>query len=210
VLDPLGMVDTHLTLPSAKVPRLMSTYTAAPAGRSGVPAPPGSPGRRELVVQPEICAWDAPTKAPSGGVGLLGTTTDYHRFLRMLASGGTLEGARVLSRRTVELMTQNVLPAHLLPINDEPLHPRGGFGLGVAVVGDYRPVIGHAQAAIGAYHWGGATNTFFWVDPREDLVGLLMTQILPAWECGIEMAFVTGMYASLPDADRPAPASAAP
>ena len=108
----------------------------------------------------------------SGGGGLFSTAADYVRFCQMLLNGGELEGSRLLGRKTIELMTMNHLPPELHPFEDVA----SGFGLGFAVLTDV------AQSAIlgseGTFRWGGAAATTFWIDPREELIGVLMTQLM--------------------------------
>jgi CubicO group peptidase (beta-lactamase class C family) len=115
----------------------------------------------------------------SGGGGLIGTASDYLQFAQMLLNRGELHGARLLSSRTVDLMTRNHLPAGALtgPYNLEALAPTAamgqGFGLGLCVRLEQgrNPLPG----SIGDYSWAGSTGTYFWVDPRERLIGLSLT-----------------------------------
>jgi CubicO group peptidase (beta-lactamase class C family) len=108
----------------------------------------------------------------SGGGGLVSTAADYARFLQMLLNGGTLEGRRLLSRKTIEFMTAD----HLGPITGAPdlLIPGHGFGLGFAV--RLQAGIAHVPGSIGQYFWGGLAGTTFWVDPAEQLFALLLIQ----------------------------------
>jgi CubicO group peptidase (beta-lactamase class C family) len=116
----------------------------------------------------------------SGGGGLLSTTEDYMRFSQMLINGGELEGERIIGRKTLDYMTQN----HLGGIfgttgqhspDELPGMARGtGFGLGFAVIEDPTAVGGNTST--GEYYWGGAAGTIFWVDPVEELVGIVMIQ----------------------------------
>ena len=117
---------------------------------------------------------NGPRVSYSGGAGLLATAEDYARFLQMLCNGGELEGARILSPKTVELMTVN----HVGSLYSD----RQGFGLGFWVIEN----LGKAgePGSVGAFGWGGAYHTVYWVDPAERLVAVFMTQLLPAWEPG--------------------------
>ncbi len=114
---------------------------------------------------------EGPRKNFSGGAGLLSTATDYARFLQMMLNGGELDGRRVLSRKTVELMTTS----HLGEIG---YNAGQGFGLGFYVVEDLG-ARGWPGSA-GEFGWGGAYHTTYWVDPREDLVVVHLTQLVPA------------------------------
>jgi CubicO group peptidase (beta-lactamase class C family) len=122
---------------------------------------------------PKTSHYARPTKNPSGGGGLVSTTSDYLRFAQMLLNKGELDGVRLLGRKTVELMTTNHLPDGVHPFDDAA----SGFGLGVSVLMD----LGKSQmlGTIGNFGWGGAANTNFWIDPKEELIGILMLQFMP-------------------------------
>jgi CubicO group peptidase (beta-lactamase class C family) len=163
VLDPLGMVDTHFYLPAEKRDRLATVYSAANGGIERAPEPGHMVGQGAYV--------NGPRKSFSGGAGLLSTATDYARFLQMMLNGGDLEGTRLLSRKTVELMTTN----HL---TDQSFRTGQGFGLGFSVVENVgaRGLPGSA----GEFGWGGAYHSTYWVDPTEELVVVYLTQLIPA------------------------------
>ena len=163
ILEPLGMKDTHFYLPDGKTKRLATVYSAAESGVERAPDPGRMVGQGQYV--------EGPRASFSGGAGLLSTARDYARFLQMMLNGGTLDGRRVLSRKSVELMTAN----HLDGIE---FRPGQGFGLGFYVVQDagLRGVPG----TVGEYGWGGAYHSTYWVDPAEELVVVYMTQLIPA------------------------------
>jgi CubicO group peptidase (beta-lactamase class C family) len=118
-----------------------------------------------------------------GGGGLVSTARDYLRFCRMLLGGGELDGARLLSRKTIELMTRNHLPGGRdltdcsIGMFSEVEQAGTGFGLGFSVLLD--PVRAGGGSA-GSYAWGGAASTIFWIDPAEDLIVVFMTQLFPS------------------------------
>jgi CubicO group peptidase (beta-lactamase class C family) len=112
-------------------------------------------------------------KFESGGGGLLSTARDYLRFSQMMLNGGELDGVRLLSPKTVELMTAN----HLGNIPMGFGRRGAGFGLGFGIVLDPGEV-GEVSSA-GEYNWGGAAGTRFWIDPEEELIGLFMVQSIP-------------------------------
>lgn len=163
IFEPLKMQDTHFYLPPDKQDRLAAVYSA----RDGkiVRAP------KEGTMQSQGQYVDGPRKSFSGGAGLLSTATDYARFLQAMLNGGELDGARILSPTTVELMTTD----HLHGLE---FRPGQGFGLGFSVVKDVgeRGIPG----SVGEYGWGGAYHSTYWVDPVEDLVVVYFTQLLPA------------------------------
>ena len=124
----------------------------------------------------------------AGGAGLLSTARDYGRFLQVLLNGGEIDGVRLLSPKTVELMTVNHVGTLF---SDGNL----GFGLGFDVIED----LGRAgrYGTQGAFGWGGAYHTTYWVDPREKMVVVLMTQLLPAGNSDLHQKFRALVYQSI-------------
>ena len=161
IFEPLGMHDTQFELPADKQERLAQLY--APDGQGGLKPNPGA--TRSYMGSPGYY---------SGGAGLLSTAADYWKFCQMLLNGGELDGVRLLSPKTVEFMSSD----HLGEVPGGFPWSRGsGFGLGFQVIGD-AGAYGQAISE-GTYFWGGAAGTGFWIDPKEDLVGVFMVQILP-------------------------------
>jgi CubicO group peptidase (beta-lactamase class C family) len=120
---------------------------------------------------------DAPDVFARGGHGLFSTVGDYVRFAQMLLNGGELDGNRLLGRKTLALMHSNHLPAQLLPYEIAGIPSPGfGFGLGSRVMMDVAATGG--PGSVGEFGWAGAAKTYYWVDPVEDLVGVLMTQFM--------------------------------
>ena len=159
ILDPLGMTDTAFSVPDEKADRYPTLYEPAEdGGIQVIENAPVSSGPRSFF--------------HSGGAGLQSTAADYLRFCQMLLNDGELDGVRLLGRKTVELIRVN-------HISDDwhPLERTGcGFGLGFAVVTDVAET--HAPGSEGTYSWGGLASTTFWIDPVEDLIGILMTQLI--------------------------------
>jgi CubicO group peptidase (beta-lactamase class C family) len=158
VFRPLRMKDTTFQLQPAQVKRLAQPLEI---DRTGKPIT-----LLDVTAEP---------KNDAGGAGAAGTALDYAAFLQMLANGGQLDGRRLLARTTVRHMTSDHLgdikPAH-------QILPSGyGFGLGFAV--RRADGLNPGLAAAGEYNWGGAGGTSFWVDPKEQLVAVLMTQAQP-------------------------------
>ena len=163
IFEPLGMRDTEFYLSPAKSDRLTAVYSMNGGKLERAPTPGNSVGQGHYV--------DGPRKNFSGGAGLLSTATDYSRFLQMMLNGGELDGRRILSRKTVELMTTS----HL---GDVSYNAGQGFGLGFYVVEDLGAR--GSPGSAGEFGWGGAYHTTYWVDPREELVVVHMTQLVPA------------------------------
>jgi CubicO group peptidase (beta-lactamase class C family) len=172
LFEPLGMVDTGFMVSEGQADRLAACYARTPGDGLAAVDPPATSSYRTM-----------PTFL-SGGGGLVSTAADYLRFTLMLLHGGELDGARVLGRKTVEYMTINHLPTggDLASMGQrvfsETTYEGIGFGLGFSVMLD--PARAAVIGSAGEYAWGGAASTMFWVDPREELVGLLLTQLLPS------------------------------
>ena len=164
LLGPLGMDDTHFFVPRDKVHRLATVYSSTDDG--GIERAP-DPGH--MVGQGAYV--HGPRKSFSGGAGLLSTATDYATFLQMMLNGGTFDGTRVLSRKTVESMTVD----HLDGI---AFRSGQGFGLGFSIMEN--PAALGLPASKGEYGWGGAYHSTYWVDPAEEMVVVYLTQLIPA------------------------------
>ena len=171
IFGPLGMRDTGFQVPEGQGHRLASNYLRRTDGDGLALADPGG-GSRFLE----------PAATLSGGGGLVSTAADYLRFMRMLRGRGVLEGARLLGRKSVDLMTMNHLPGDLVdmgrPRFAEMPFAGVGFGLGVSVLLD--PARARILGSPGEYAWGGMASTTFWIDPAEDLMVLLLTQLMPS------------------------------
>lgn len=165
IFEPLGMHDTHFYLPVEKRERLSVVYSAGEDGLSPAPAPGGMVGQGAYV--------EGPRKSYSGGAGLLSTARDYAHFLQMTLNGGELDGVRILSRKSIQLMTVNHV-GNLLAAEA----PGTGFGLGFQVVEDLGAR--GEPGSVGEYGWGGAYHSTYWVDPAEDLVIVYFSQLIPA------------------------------
>ena len=164
IFEPLDMSDSHFYLPESKRDRLAVVYQPKQGG--GIEAIPAIDGMRSQGMY-----IDGPRISDSGGAGLLSSAKDYAKFLQMTLNGGELDGKRILSRKTIELMTTN----HL---GELPFRSGQGFGLGFSIVTDLgeRGTLG----SVGEYGWGGAYHSTYWVDPLENLVVVYLTQIIPA------------------------------
>ncbi len=174
LFDPLGMVDTDFQVPSYKRERLARLYTPKGTAVDRRDAFLTAPQSKQIVpmpVSPDMSDFDETTVFLSGGGGLVSTASDYWRFCQMMLEGGQLNGTRVLSRKSVELMTAD----HMTGIKG--LGNGSTFGLGFGLLQD----IGQAAklGSPGTYDWGGAAGTKFWIDPKEELIGIFMVQILP-------------------------------
>lgn len=171
IFDPLDMKDTSFSVAAGKVDRFTANYQREPDKTL------------TLIDDPHKSRYLNTPTFLSGGGGLTGTTVDYLNFCEMLRRGGEFNGTRLLGPRTIELMTKN----HLIDGKDltqlaiggfsETANEGVGFGLGFAMtLGE----VATGGLGSGDYYWGGAASTIFWVDPKEDLVVIFMTQLMPS------------------------------
>jgi len=180
IFRPLRMTDTSFLVPATKVSRLAQPTATDRAT--------GAPIRLLDVTVPQ--------KNDAGGAGAASTTMDYARFLQMLANGGQLDGQRILARTTVRHMTSDHL-GDIKPATTT-LAPGYGFGLGFAV--RRADGLNGAPGSAGEYTWGGAGGTAFWVDPKEQLFAVLMTQAQPGpWQREFKELFRQLVYQAIAD-----------
>ena len=172
LFEPLGMPDTYFYIPDSKADRLASLY--APNASGGLDQVPGIVAGRHLIYSATYSTGEH-RRNFSGGAGLSSTVHDYARFLQMVLNGGELDGVRILSPVTVDLMTSDHIGD--IPASSVVQPGSAGFGLGFAIRG--KPGADGELGSEGAFYWSGFFNTTFWVDPKEDLIGILMTQIFP-------------------------------
>ncbi len=157
-------------------------------------------GRLKLQDDPQTSRYLQPPSFISGGGGLVSTAADYLRFCRMLLNGGTLDGTRLLSPKTIELMTANHLPGGKeLPdlsvsLFSEASYSGVGFGLGFAVTTD--PARTLVPGSQGDFSWGGMASTYFWIDPREQLIVIFMTQLIPSTLYNLRRELRTLVYSA--------------
>ena len=155
-------------------------------------------GGIQVIDDPATSKFSSPQKYYSGGGGLVSTASDYIRFCQMMLNGGAFNGARLLGRKTVELMTMNHLSDELMPISLGIINLAGeGFGLGGAILLDVASSGGHGS--VGTFRWGGAATTSFWIDYEEELIGLLLTQFMPTNYYRIRSEFKTLVYQAIVD-----------
>lgn len=186
IFRPLGMKDTYFFLPPEKVDRLAAVY--GPREGGGLRRVGEDPIEQGAFVFTTNYPYKGPSTHFSGGGGLCSTAIDYARFAQMLANGGELDGARILSRKTVELMTADHAGARCEDF---------GFGLGVSVTRNLAEA--KKPSSIGAFGWGGFWRTGFFIDPAEGMVGVVMAQLLPAAELPLSDTFTVLAYQAIAD-----------
>ena len=173
IFGPLGMEDTGFTVPDNKLDRFSANYGPLP-------------GNMMLMDDPEKSGYRTPPQLESGGGGLVSTVGDYLKFAQMLLNKGEYEGKRYLGKKTVEFMTSNHMGSesadegltNLFNMLGSGYRVRGmGFGVTGSVV--VNPALSGLPVSEGVYSWGGAASTHFWIDHKEDLIGIVHTQLLP-------------------------------
>ncbi|MBN7771519.1 beta-lactamase family protein [Marinobacter daepoensis] len=189
IFEPLGMVDTGFQVRPDQTDRFASCYLYQPGDTM------------KLQDDPERSQYLKPRRFLSGGGGLVSTADDYFRFAQALCQGGAYEGQRIIGRKTLEFMRLNHLPGGTdLPALSvggftETPYAGSGFGLGFSVKTDVAK-----SATIGSegeFGWGGLASTSFFVDPREDLVVIFMTQLMPSSSYPIRQQLRTLVYGAL-------------
>ena len=193
IFKPLQMDDTGFYVPKNKISRFAACYERTPT--------------EYLKLQDSGSKKSSYSKMPlhlSGGGGLVSTSEDYYNFSQMLLNGGTFKGKRILSRKTIELMTTNHLPGNqdMVTMGSEgsfsEIRYKGvGFGLGFGVNIDLADT--QNSGSVGSFNWGGAASTFFWVDPEEELICILMTQLMPSGYYPIRVQMQSMVYSSFTD-----------
>jgi CubicO group peptidase (beta-lactamase class C family) len=189
LFEPLGMEDTAFFVPEDKLDRLSINYAIDFAT-----------GKRVLDDHSSDSRWAIEPSVPSGAGGLVSTADDYMKFARMLLDGGKVDGTRILSRKTIDLMTSNFLTPEQrrMPFFGYDMWSGRGFGLGVSIVDNLAGMNG--LSSIGQYGWNGAFGTCWFNDPREDMAAIMMIQMLVgAASSKIQRDFTTLVYQAIDD-----------
>ena len=190
IFDPLKMKDTSFVVSPDKLDRFAANYQRQPDKTM------------KLIDDPQTSTYLKEPSFFSGGGGLTGTTADYMRFCEMLRRGGELDGERVLGPRTIEMMHQNHLAGGkdltdlAIASFSETANKGVGFGLGFAMTLDQ---VTTGCLGEGDYYWGGAASTIFWVDPKEDLCVVFMTQLMPSGAFNFRGQLKSIIYSSIVD-----------
>jgi len=190
ITRPLGMIDSAFDITPDKLDRFAACYMANPES-----------GGYEIEDAPESSRFLNKPEFISGGGGMISTIDDYHRFCQALLNHGKLDNHQLLKPETVALMTQNQLPDNKdlaqmgQPTFSETPYEHIGFGLGFSVVLDGSKTI--QRATTGEFAWGGMASTCFWVDPKNELIVIFMTQLIPSSAIPIREALRESVYTSL-------------
>ena len=184
IFEPLGMIDTGFSCPEEKKSRLASLYEHNPSGKPN------------LMEVPSL-----DVKMLSGGGGLFSTLSDYYNFASMLLNKGELNGTRVIGRKTLEYMTMNHLPdgKDLTEMSEsafsETPYAGVGFGLGFSVMTD--PAKSQTLSDVGEFGWGGMASTVFFINPKEDMLVIFLTQLVPSSTYQVRRELRSLVYSAL-------------
>ena len=190
IFAPLGMTDTFFQVPADKAARIPEGFGFDPEAKMKLIDKAGADS-----------LWAKGWSFNSGGGGLASSVADYHRFCRMLLNGGALDGAQILSPKTIELMTANHIPGGQdLTQMSKSLFSEAemagiGFGLGFATTIDSAATL--TPCSNGDFYWGGMYSTAFFVDPVEDIIMIFMTQLLPSSTYPVRREIKTMIYSAL-------------
>jgi CubicO group peptidase (beta-lactamase class C family) len=184
IFEPLGMKDTYFFPPDNKLDRLATAYSYD--NSKGLSRFPDTPVTEGLFVYSADYPYRGPKKLFSGGAGLVSTAEDYARFCLMMLNGGKAGTTRLISRKSVELMTSDQLGK---------IDPEQGFGLGFGIEGVKSPLSELGSA--GDYAWGGFFYTDFWIDPKEQMIVIFMAQLHPAGDVNIAGKVKTLAYQAI-------------
>jgi len=189
IFTPLKMVDTYFFLPEDKMSRLASVYQPNPSG--GIRKTGEKKIKAGAVIYSTSYHYKGPGTYFSGGAGLASTAQDYSRFLQMILNNGKLDGVRILSRKTIELMTSNHI-SHVDPGD-------GNFKFGLGFMIQNNPGETGTTVSEGSLSWGGFFHTSFWIDPKEELIGICMAQKYPAPQSDVHNKFKSLVYQAIVD-----------
>jgi CubicO group peptidase (beta-lactamase class C family) len=185
IFEPLGMKDTYFYPPQDKVSRLATAYGIFDGKLTRFPDKPVTDGYLTYDASYPIAG---PKKLFSGGGGLVSSAEDYARFCQMMLDNGMANGKRLISRKTVELMTHDQLGK---------IGPDQGFGLGFGIEGVKGPMA--ELGSPGSYDWGGFFYTGFLIDPKEQMIVIFMAQLHPAGDVNIDKRVTTLAYQAIND-----------
>ena len=202
IFGPIGMKDTSFFVPESKKDRFTSLYAYPGDLRELIPGMEGKIPEDLLMIKIDDRSYSPYLVKASvfdGGSGLVSTTEDYLKFAQMLLNGGKLGDVRILSRKSVELLSSNHLRKEVLNrtgSDDDYVTEGIGFGITVGVITDTG--LTGQYGSNGMYFWGGAASTIFWIDPAEELVAVAMTQLLASpWP--LRETFSALVYQSIDD-----------
>ena len=204
IFDPLNLKSMGFSVQPSDRANFTTLYTSGAFSRDGEVVAPSGLNQAELMFSKELRSIDAYDKSPylnnssklfDGGSGLVSNIDDYSKFAEMLLNGGVLNGVRILSQASVDLMSKNHLSNEIL--SDGAAFGLAGVGMGLTVGTIMNPGIAGTYSAKGEFFWGGAASTIFWVDKKNNIAATMMTQYMPSDKYPLREELKTLVYSSL-------------
>ena len=204
IFDPLNLKSMGFSVQPSDRDNFTTLYTSGAFSRDGEVVAPSGLNQAELMFSKELRSIDAYDKSPylnnssklfDGGSGLVSNIDDYSKFAEMLLNGGVLNGVRILSQASVDLMSKNHLSNEIL--SDGAAFGLAGVGMGLTVGTIMNPGIAGTYSAKGEFFWGGAASTIFWVDKKNNITATMMTQYMPSDKYPLREELKTLVYSSL-------------
>jgi len=204
IFDPLNLKSMGFSVQPSDRANFTTLYTSGAFSRDGEVVAPSVLNQAELMFSKELRSIDAYDKSPylnnssklfDGGSGLVSNIDDYSKFAEMLLNGGVLNGVRILSQASVDLMSKNHLSNEIL--SDGAAFGLAGVGMGLTVGTIMNPGIAGTYSAKGEFFWGGAASTIFWVDKKNNITATMMTQYMPSDKYPLREELKTLVYSSL-------------
>ena len=204
IFDPMGLNSIGFSVNKNDEDSFTTLYTSGAFSRDGEMVSPSGLNQAELMFSKELRSIDAFNKSPylsnssklyDGGSGLVSNIDDYSKFAEMLLNGGILNGVRILSEASVNLMSRNHLSEEIL--NDGAAFGLEGVGFGLTLGTIMDPGLAGSYSAEGEFFWGGAASTIFWVDRKNNVTATMMTQYMPSDKYPLREELKTLLYSSL-------------
>ena len=204
IFDPLGLKSIGFSVNPQDKNSFTTLYTSGAFSRDGEVVAPSGLNQAELIYSVELRAIDKFDDSPylknssklfDGGSGLVSNIDDYSKFAEMLLNGGILNGVRIISEASVDLMSKNHLSDEIL--SDGSAFGLSGIGFGLTVGNVMDPGVAGTYSADGEFFWGGAASTIFWVDRKNNVTATMMTQYMPSDKYPLREELKTLLYSSL-------------
>ena len=204
IFDPLGLKSIGFSVNESDKDSFTTLYTSGAFSRDGEIVAPSGLNQAELIFSKDLRSIDAFDKSPyltnssklyDGGSGLVSNIDDYSKFAEMLLNGGILNGVRIISEASVDLMANNHLSDEIL--KDGSAFGLEGVGFGLTVGTIMNPGVAGTFSSEGEFFWGGAASTIFWVDRKNNITATMMTQFMPSDRYPIREELKTLLYSSL-------------
>ena len=204
IFDPMGLNSIGFSVNKNDEDSFTTLYTSGAFSRDGEMVSPSGLNQAELMFSKDLRSIDAFNKSPylsnssklyDGGSGLVSNIDDYSKFAEMLLNGGILNGVRILSEASVNLMSRNHLSEEIL--NDGAAFGLEGVGFGLTLGTIMDPGLAGSYSAEGEFFWGGAASTIFWVDRKNNVTATMMTQYMPSDKYPLREELKTLLYSSL-------------